>query len=96
MLFNLASVVDWRVITAANQRQVDIDNVRENARKVTHDYKIGNQLYVRMSGIYCKLVYKKQGPYIITEVFPNVTVRVKRGQLNEQMNIGWLKPHFEE
>ena len=28
MLFNLASVVDWRVATAANQRKVDTDNVR--------------------------------------------------------------------
>ena len=37
ILFNLASVVDWQVVTAANQRQVEINNVRENARKVTHD-----------------------------------------------------------
>ena len=28
MLFNLASVIDWRVTTSAKQRQVDIDNVR--------------------------------------------------------------------
>ena len=28
MLFNLASVFDWKVATAANQVQVDIDNVR--------------------------------------------------------------------
>ena len=31
-LFKLESVVDWRVATAAKQRQVDIDDVRENAR----------------------------------------------------------------
>ena len=37
VLFNLASVVYWQVVTAANQRQVEINNVRENARKVTHD-----------------------------------------------------------
>ena len=96
VLFNLASVVGWQVVTAANQRQVDIDNVRENTRKFTHDYKIGDQLYVKMSGIYRKLDYKKQGPYIITEVFPNVTVRVQWGQVNKQLNIGRLKPHFEE
>ena len=29
MLFNLASVIYWIVITAAKQRQVDIYNVRE-------------------------------------------------------------------
>ena len=37
MLFNLVSVVDWRFATAAKQRQIDIDNVRENARQVMHD-----------------------------------------------------------
>ena len=37
MIFNLASVVDWRVITAAKQRQPEVDNVRENVRQVTHD-----------------------------------------------------------
>ena len=66
VLFNFASVLDWQVVTAANQRQLDIDNFRENTRKATHDYKIGDQLYVKMSGIYRKLDYKKQGPYIIT------------------------------
>ena len=32
VLFNLASVVYWQVVTAANQRQVDIDNVQEKSR----------------------------------------------------------------
>ena len=62
MLFNLASVIDWQVLTSAKQRQVDIDNVRENARRVMHDYAIGNRVYVEMTGIYRKINYKKQGP----------------------------------
>ena len=55
MLFNLESAVNWRVVTAENQRQVDIDNFRENAKRVTHDYAIGNQVYVEMTSIYRKL-----------------------------------------
>ena len=66
MLFNLASVIDQRVITAVKQCQVDIDNVRENAKRVKHDYTIANQVYVEMTHIYRKLSYKKQGPYRIT------------------------------
>ena len=66
MLFNLASVIDWQVLTSAKQRQVDIDNVRENARRVMHDYAIGNRVYVEMTGIYRKLGYKLQRPCIIT------------------------------
>ena len=96
MLFNLTSVDDWQVVTAVKQRKVDIDNVRENAKWVTHEYAIGNQFYVEMKCIYQKLDYNKQGPYIITELFTNGTVRVQRGQVNEHINIRWLKPHFDE
>ena len=51
MLFILTSVVDWRVVTTTNQRQVDIDNVRENTKKVTHDYAIVDRVYAEMTGI---------------------------------------------
>ena len=87
MLFNLASVVDWQVVTDAKQRQVDIDNVRENAKQVMHDYTIGDLFYVEMTGIYRKLDYKKQGTYRITEVFINGTVQFQHEQVNERINI---------
>ena len=96
VLFNLTSVVDWRVVIAAKKSQLDIDNVRENAKRVTHDYAIGNQVYVEITGIYRKLDYRKQGPYRITEVFTNSTVWVQRVQVNERINIRRLKPQFDE
>ena len=96
MLCNLASIVDWRVATATKQRKLDIDNVRENVKRVTHDYAIGNQVYVEMTGIYHKLDYKEKGPYRITEVFTNGTVRVQNEQVNERINTRRLNPHFDE
>ena len=42
MIFNLASVVDWQLITTGKQQQVDIDNIQEKYRQVTHDYVISN------------------------------------------------------
>ena len=74
MLFNIASAIEWQVVTAAKQLQLDFDNIRENARRFTHYYTIGNQVYVEITGIYRKLDYKKKGPYRITEVFTNGTV----------------------
>ena len=96
MLLNLTSVSDWQVATAAKQRQVDIDNVRENAKRVTRDYAIGNQVYMKMTGIYHKLDYRKHWLYIFTEVFTNGTVQVQRGQVNERINIRRLNPNFYE
>ena len=66
MQFNLASVLDWQVVTAAKQKQVEIDNFQENATRVTNDYAIGDQFYVEMTGIYHKLYYNKQELYITT------------------------------
>ena len=96
MLFNLASVVYWRVVTAAKKHQVDIDNVMETAKWVMYDYAIDDRFYVEMVGIWGKLDYKKQGLNIITAVFTNGTVQVQRGQVNERINIRKLKPHFDE
>ena len=42
IIFNLASVVDWQVATAVKQHQVDIDDVRGDTKRVTHDYAIGD------------------------------------------------------
>ena len=67
-------IIDWRVITTAKQRQVDIDNVQENNRQVTHDYTIDDKVYVKITGIYCKLDYKKQEPYRTAEAFTKITV----------------------
>ena len=46
IVFNLMLVLDWRVITAKKQWQVYIDNVQEKTRWFTHDYEVGNIVYV--------------------------------------------------
>ena len=96
MIFNLAPVVYWLVATAMEQRQVDINNVIENTKRVTHDYDTGDQVYVKMTGIYRKIYYKKQVPHRITEVFTYGTVRVQYRKVDERINIRRLNPHFDE
>ena len=61
-----------------------------------HDYAIGDQVYVEMTGIYRKLDYKKQGLYIITEVLTNGTFRFQQGQVYERINMRRSNPHFDE
>ena len=58
----LEYIIEWQVITAEKKRQLDIDNVKENAKRVTHDYTKGDRFNVEMTGIYRKLDYKKLGP----------------------------------
>ena len=65
-MFKLTSVVDWRVVTDRNQKQVNIDNSHKNTKQVRHDYAISGIVYVEKTDVYQKLDYKKHGLYIIT------------------------------
>ena len=96
MIFNLSTVVDWRAITLRKQKQVDRDNLRENSRRVNYDYAEQDKVYVKPDGIYRKLDYQKKGPYTITQVHANGTVRIDRGNVSERINIRRLEPYFEE
>ena len=73
---------------------MDIDNARENSRRVTYDYAIGYLVYVEMTDIYHKLDYKKQGMYIIIEVITHSTVKFQRVKLNKHINTRHLRINF--
>ena len=94
MIFNLASIVDWRVITARNHLQVEINNVLKNAKRVIFDYAMGNLVYLYKTRIYHRIYYNKYGPYIIKQFFKNGTVWVQRSQVNKEIYILKLETNF--
>ena len=94
MVFNIATIVDWRAITINKQRQVDKDNLRENRKRVDYDYQVGDQIYVLRDGIHRKLEGPHQGPYPITHIYTNGTVRIQKGNVNERLNIRRITPKF--
>ena len=59
------------------------------------DYAVGQQVYITNDGINRKLDRPKRGPFSITAVYTNGTVRIQRGAVNERINIRRLEPHFE-
>ena len=79
---------------AKKQKRIKYDNIRENSKRATHDYKVDEYVYILKDGQYRKLEGDKQGPFQITEVFTNGTVRLQKGVVNERLNICWLTPHF--
>ena len=60
----------------------------------TYDYKINDQVYVKADGIQRKISTPKLGPFRITDVYTNGTVRIQKGVINERINIRRLEPHF--
>jgi hypothetical protein len=95
MIFNIKTVVNWDLIRKRKQSQVDFDNERENKRRISYDYKVGQRVYLVNTDIKRKCQVPHEGPYVITDVFTNGTVRIQRGITNERVNIRRITPHFE-
>ena len=95
MIFNLKSLINWKVVSARKQQTVDRSNLRENSKRVDFDYEVGQKAYIKKEKPYRKLDGPKLGPYEITDVYTNGTVRIQKGNVNERINIRRLEPHFE-
>ena len=94
MLFNLKSLINWKELTLKKQLQVNKSNNRENLKRINHDYSVGDQVYIVRDKIHRKLDGPKTGPFDITDIYTNGTVRIQRGSVNERINIHRLEPHF--
>ena len=88
-------LADWSEIGKRRQNQVDNANLKENAKRIDFDYKVGQKVLVVKGGILRKSEVPYDGPYRITDVYTNGTVRIQRGTVNKRINIRRLHPYFE-
>ena len=95
MLFDIPFLADWTEIGRRRQLLVDQNNERENRRRLDFDYAVGQKVLLTKDGIIRKAEDKNFGPFVITQVYTNGTVRIQRGTITERMNIRRLSPYFE-
>ena len=50
MLFDIPFIADWRKIGDYRQRQTDLNNLRENEKRIDYDYKVGDKILGRKDG----------------------------------------------
>ena len=77
---------------------MDRSNVRENKRRVPYDYTVGQKAMIIKATDGSHLPKPEdvhEGPYEVTQVFTNGTVRLQRGAINERLNVRRLTPYFE-
>ena len=76
MLFDIPYIADWSDIGRRRQNQVESTNKRKNSSRLSHDYAIGDKVLIKYDGIIRKAQDKYEGPYTITQVHCNGTVRI--------------------
>ena len=84
---HLSILLDYR------QQQTDRNTKRENARRYDYNYVVGNQILICKDGILRKSESRYNGPWTITQIHTNGTIRVQHGTRSEQLNIRRVTPY---
>jgi len=98
MVLPIQFQADWARIKLRKQETIDKSNAQENAKRIEHDYQVGDKVLLNRPGIIRKMSQPRKGPYEIIKVHTNGTVRIRRGSrrhITEQVNIRRLQPYFE-
>ena len=75
MILNIKHETNWEYIRKRKQKLIEKRNQAENAKRAPHTYRIGDQVLIRR-GTENKYETPYQGPYQITKVNENGTMRI--------------------
>jgi hypothetical protein len=95
MLLPVKFTADWQAIQAKRQRRIEDSNARENASRIEHEYKIGDLIMKARPGKLAKLRRKRDGPYTVTHVYTNGTLRIRKGVVAERISVRRVSPYYE-
>ena len=92
-ILNVAHTANWKLIQARKQRLIRQNNLRENRKRIPYQYKVGEQVLIKQDqqAKYANIAYK--GPYTVTAVNNNGTVRVDMGIVSDTYNIRQIHPY---
>jgi transposase InsO family protein len=93
MILNVTHIADWHLIKKNKQTKIDLNNRRENEKRIPHDYAVGEQVLITNDSRTPKLMTPTKGPYRIVKVYTNGTVTIERGPIEERINIRRLQPY---
>ena len=96
MILPIAMRADWNAIQANRQAMIEHNNAVENSKRIEHVYAVGDKVTYKKHGILRKLATPRRGPYEVTHVYSNGTLRIQRGHINERVNIRHLTPFVDD
>ena len=82
MLFNIPYIADWNAVGRRQQTTVNCDAERMNKKRLDHNYTIGQKVLILKDGMLCKAEDRYTGPWTITQVHCNGTVRIQCGTMS--------------
>ena len=92
LIFNTKFIADWKEIRQRKQRTIQYNNKRENNKRIQHKYNVGDKVLMR-NKLARKLELPYKGPFTVTDVFRNGTLRVQIGPVEDRVNIRNVTPY---
>ena len=87
MIFNIKHQANWEYIQNRKQDIINQNNQRENARRIPHQYNVGDKVLLHLGDIKTKFDSQYSGPHKIVQVNNNGTVRIQQGPVTETVII---------
>jgi hypothetical protein len=87
MLLNIPFKADWAAIRKRKQDLIGKGVVRANRSRVPHQYRVGDAVLYHTPGKIPKMQQPRTGPHTVTQVYSNGTIRIRRGSVEETINI---------
>lgn len=93
MLFDISFIANWQQIKD-KRRDSALDNaMRENKKRVYHEYKNGDKVLVSRDKLQRKMNAKRDGPYEVVQVYDNGVIKIRKGIVTEKISIRRLSPY---
>jgi hypothetical protein len=92
-VLNIQFQANWKMIKDRKQQLINQNNKRENKKRIPHEYNVGDEVLIKQdqNSKFGSNPYK--GPFIITEVRNNGTVRIQEGITEDTYNIRMITPY---
>ena len=86
---------EWKLIKDRKQKLIDLNNKRENAKRIKYTYHVGDQVLVHRAKKSKHGDREYDGPFKILEVRNNGTLRIQKKSYADTVNIRQVFPFHE-
>ena len=94
-ILNTTFQANQQYIKDRKQKLIQLNNQKENAKRIPHDYKVNDKVLLHLGDIKGKFKPKYDGPYVMVQVNNNGTVCIRKGAVTEMVNIQIIHPYHQ-
>ena len=92
-MLNIQFKANWKLIKERKQQLIKQNNKRENSKRTPHQYQVGDEVLIKQDQNTKFGTDPYKGPYTITDVRNNGTVRLRIGITEDTYNIRMITPY---